>query len=235
MSYSPLCRFFRMKSSVSMSNSKVELCNPISSVCLTLFMHSVQEDRFEELRDTHRLESSSQSLQIEKLCKEISEAEVLLKAAQRADAQAEETAQERKTEIDNLRKELERTKLLAKEEEEKRVKAISLLKTVRQKLVKAEKEKEDATAAVTLLQEKGREETEREQTEKSKLRNELDTANLEREKALAALKIQFDKEITSLKVQYDQDIATYKGKSETELDTLKVWFIIYYKWNIFNT
>ncbi|KAG6894481.1 hypothetical protein C0992_005956 [Termitomyces sp. T32_za158] len=181
----------------------------------------VQEDRFEELRDTHRLESSSQSLQIEKLQKEILEAEALLKAAHKSDAKAEETASEQKTEIGNLRKELEHAKLLAKEEEEKRVKAISLLKTVRQKLVKAEKEKEDATAAVTLLQEKGKEEMEKEQAEKSKLRSELDCANLEREKALAGFKTQFDQEITSLKVRYDQDIATYKGQHEAELDALK--------------
>ncbi|KAG6878377.1 hypothetical protein C0993_007559 [Termitomyces sp. T159_Od127] len=181
----------------------------------------VQEDRFEELRDTHRLESSSQSLQIEKLRKEISEAEALLKAAQKVDAQAEESANEQKTEIGNLRKELERAKLLAKEEEEKRVKAISLLKTVRQKLVKAEKEKEDATTAVALMQEKGKEETEKEQAEKSKLRSELDNANLEREKALAALKTQFEKEMVNLQVRCDQDIANYKGKYEAELDALK--------------
>ncbi|KAH0590647.1 hypothetical protein H2248_000777 [Termitomyces sp. 'cryptogamus'] len=181
----------------------------------------VQEDRLEELRNTHHLESSSQSLQIEKLQRELSEAEALLKAAQKADAQAEETAGEQKTEIDKLRKELERAKLLAKEEEEKRVKAISLLKTVRQKLVKAEKDKEDAATTATLLQEKEKEEKEKEQAEKTKLRSELDTANLEREKALAALKVQFEKEIASLKVRYDKEITAYKGQYEAELDLTK--------------
>ncbi|KAG6902913.1 hypothetical protein C0995_010083 [Termitomyces sp. Mi166 len=181
----------------------------------------VQEDRLEELRDTHRLESSSQSLQIEKLQREVSEAEALLKAAQSADTRAEETASEQKMEIDNLRKELERAKLLAKEEEEKRIKAISLLKTVRQKLVKAEKEKEDAIAAVTLLHEKEKEEKEKEQTEKTKLRSELDAAILERQKALTALRAQFDKEIANSKVRYDKDIATYKGQHDVELDMIK--------------
>ncbi|KAG6845781.1 hypothetical protein H0H87_003835 [Tephrocybe sp. NHM501043] len=180
-----------------------------------------QEDRFEELRDTHRLETSSQSLQVEKLRTQLSETEALLNAANSADAQVEEVTAGHKAEIVQLQKELERVKLLAKEEEEKRVKAISLLKTVRQKLVKAEKEKEEAIGAVALAQEKERSERERDQVERSRLRSELDASNLDKEKALAGLKGQFDKEMTSFRDRCDKELASSKTQYEAEITSIK--------------
>ncbi|KAG6911908.1 hypothetical protein DXG01_000155 [Tephrocybe rancida] len=180
-----------------------------------------QEDRLEELQDTHRLESSSQNLQMEKLRTQLSEAEALLNAAHSADAQAEEVAAGQRTEMDNMLKELERAKLSAKEEEEKRVKAISLLKTVRQKLVKAEKEKEEALNAATATQERDRSEREREQAERSRLRSELDASNTDREKALAGLKSQFDKELANFRDRYEKEIATSNAQSEADLASVK--------------
>src|SRR4051812_3301911 len=86
----------------------------------------------EEIRDTHRLESSSSTKLIQELRDQLSKSEAALSSQA---AQQLETAQ--------LRAELKKTQTQAKEEEEKRSKAISLLKTVRQKLVKLEKEKEE--------------------------------------------------------------------------------------------
>src|ERR1700676_2140766 len=101
-----------------------------------------KNDRIEELRDTHRLESASQSDQLEKVRRQLEEAEASIKVSQSLSSHTEEVA-DRNVEIDKLRAEVKRANGIAKEEEEKRVKAISLLKTVRQKLVKAEKDKED--------------------------------------------------------------------------------------------
>ncbi|KAG6812477.1 hypothetical protein H0H92_002584 [Tricholoma furcatifolium] len=180
-----------------------------------------REGILEKLRDTHRQESSSQALQIEKLQTQLAEAEALVKAAQSADSQAEEAAASRKAEIEHLQRELERTKVLAKEEEEKRVKAISLLKTVRQKLVKAEKEREDALSTTALLQEKESGEKEKEQTELTRLRSELDVSNLEKEKALTTLKAQFDRELAGFKDRSDKEIEVLKDQNEAQLTTLK--------------
>ncbi|KAG6842595.1 hypothetical protein C0991_000121 [Blastosporella zonata] len=180
-----------------------------------------QEDRLEELRDAHRLESSSQSTQIEKLQTQLSETEALLKAAHSVDARAEEVAAGHRAETEQLQKELERAKLSAKEEEEKRVKAISLLKTVRQKLVKAEKERDETTSAAALTQERERSEREKEQVERSRLRGELDAANLDKERGIVGLKVQFDKEMASFRDRYDREIATSKAQYEDDQASIK--------------
>ncbi|RDB29316.1 Golgin IMH1 [Hypsizygus marmoreus] len=181
----------------------------------------MQEDRVGELRDTHHLESASQSAQIEKLKIQITETEALLKAAQTADAQAEAASAEQKAEVARLQKDLERAKLQAKEEEEKCVKAISLLKTVRQKLVRAEKEKEDTLKEATALKERDREEKEKDQAERTKLRHEIDAVNAERETAIAGLKTQFDKEVANIKDRYENETSVMREQFELDASALK--------------
>ncbi|KAJ7487679.1 hypothetical protein B0H11DRAFT_1721098 [Mycena galericulata] len=180
-----------------------------------------QEDRIEELRDTHRLESGSQSAQIEKMKKQMAEAEALLAASQSSIAQRDESAAAQKVEIDRLLGEVERSKRVAKEEEEKRVKAISLLKTVRQKLVKAEKDRDDLQREVAASKEKEKVERDNEQLEKSRLRAEIETVNSEREKAVAGLKAQFDRESASLRDRYEKEVAGLRGQFELETLTTK--------------
>ena len=124
--------------------------------------------------------------------------------------------------IDRLQADVERSKGLAKEEEEKRVKAISLLKTVRQKLVKAEKEKEDAIREVNAASDKERVEREKETAERLKFQQEIDTLNAERERAVVGLRAQFDKEIGNFKEKSDKEISALKGQLELEIVTLKV-------------
>jgi hypothetical protein len=148
-----------------------------------------------------------------------------LKAAEEADRIAEEATTKQKAEIDRLQQELGSAKAVAKEEEEKRVKAISLLKTVRQKLVKAEKERDDALRERASLRETERSDKDREQAEKTKLRNEIDGAKIEKEKALNSLKTQFEKELANIKEGYEKDISMLKGQLELEGVTLKVCFL----------
>lgn len=174
------------------------------------------------MRDTHRLESASQSDQIEKYRTQAIEAEALIKVAQSSDIQAEENASRQKKEIDRLQKELERATLSAKEEEEKRVKAISLLKTVRQKLVKAEKEKEDALKESATLKERERGEKDWGQAERTRLQNEVDAVNAEREMAITGLKSQFDKEIANIKDRHEKEISVTKDQFELEGTVKKV-------------
>ncbi|KAI0330549.1 hypothetical protein GY45DRAFT_736065 [Cubamyces sp. BRFM 1775] len=180
-----------------------------------------QDERIEELRDIHRLESKSQSDQIDKLRAQVEEAEKLLKAAQSTTTQIEQESAKRKAEIDRLQGELDRATGAAKDEEEKRTKAIALLKTVRQKLVKAEKERDDAVKEVSTLKEAEKAEREKDKAEKARLQGEIDKAHAERETAVQGLRAQFDKEVAALKEKHEKELAALRGQFELEAITAK--------------
>jgi len=124
--------------------------------------------------------------------------------------------------IDHLQAVVERSQNLAKEEEEKRVKAISLLKTVRQKLVKAEKEREDSLRELAHLKEKDAGAEEREQAEISKLQQEINAVNAEREMALIGLRAQFDRELANIKEQSNKEISSLRQQFVLEATASKV-------------
>ncbi|KAJ2931149.1 hypothetical protein H1R20_g5940, partial [Candolleomyces eurysporus] len=179
------------------------------------------EERLEELRDVHRLESKSQSDQIEKLRTQLAETEALFQASEKAITQVEERLASDKTDTKQLESDIEKFKTLAREEEEKRVKAISLLKTVRQKLVKAEKEKEDALKEAAAAKDRDRGEKEKDHVEKLKLQQELELVQIEKEKMAAAQKAHFEREMTLMKERYEKEMAAVKGQLELEIITLK--------------
>ena len=181
-----------------------------------------QEERIEELRDTHRLESKSQSELIERLRKQAGETEALLQASHSAEIVTKESTEKLHLEIKGLRTDLEKQKGAVKDEEEKRTKAIALLKTVRQKLVKAEKERDDVVKEMNEVKEKDKAEKARERAEKIKLQNEIEQANLEREKAVTGLRTQFDKEVALLKDKQEKDIQVLKGQFDSETAVVKV-------------
>lgn len=181
-----------------------------------------QEERLEELRDTHRLESISRSGQIDALRRQLHETEALLSASQTSVSEAIEEAGRKKADLTRLEAESERAKIAAKEEEEKRVKAISLLKTVRTKLVKAEKEKEDAIREATQLKEKENDEKTKDRAEFERLQSEVDAAHAEKETAVVGLRNKFDKEIANLKDRYEKEALAIRGQFELEAITLKV-------------
>jgi hypothetical protein len=113
-------------------------------------------------------------------------------------------------------------KISAKDEEEKRTKAINLLKTVRQKLVKAEKERDDAVKELQAVKSREKEEREKDKMEKQKLHDEIDKVNSERETAIQGLKAQFDKEVASLKDRQEKELTALRGQYELEAITMKV-------------
>ena len=133
-----------------------------------------------------------------------------------------ESTEKLQSTINDLRAGLEKQQGAVKDEEEKRTKAIALLKTVRQKLVKAEKERDDAINEASDLKEKEKADKARERVEKVRLQNEIEQANLEREKAIAGLKTQFDKEVVLLKDRQEKEIQVLKGQFDSETSALKV-------------
>ncbi|KAF8832412.1 hypothetical protein HHX47_DHR1001766 [Lentinula edodes] len=179
-----------------------------------------QESRIEELRDTHRLESRSQIDQIDNLKKQLEESELLIKASQ---ANSDEVTK-LKTENERLNGEVAKGKELAKDEEEKRMKAISLLKTVRQKLTRAEKDRDDAVKEVSALKEKEKGERAREETERSKHQSEIDSLNTERDRAIAGLRTQFDKELVVARERHEKELAALRAELELETVTVKATF-----------
>ena len=181
-----------------------------------------QDERIEELHDAHRLESASQSDQIIKYKSQLEEAEALLKASDSSTSQSDEDAAKRNAEMEKLQAELDKAKSLAKEEEEKRVKAIGMLKTVRQKLIKAEKDKEDATKELNAIRDKEHKEFEKEREEKRKLQHAIDAAHTERDKTAAGLRLQFERDTTTLRDRHEKEIYAIRGELELEVITLKV-------------
>ena len=160
---------------------------------------------------------------IERLRKQAQETEALLHASHSAEAMNKESTEKFQSEISNLRADLEKQKGAVKDEEEKRTKAIALLKTVRQKLVKAEKERDDLVKEMSELKEKDKADKARERAEKIKLQNEIEQGNLEREKAVAGLRTQFDREVILLTDKQEKDIQALKRQFDSEMAALKVF------------
>ncbi|KZW00627.1 hypothetical protein EXIGLDRAFT_761447, partial [Exidia glandulosa HHB12029] len=168
--------------------------------------HQTQELRIEELRDTHRLESASQVELVDQLRAQLDAANAKLAAATSA-AAADTSSQQ--AAFAQLTAELSKAKTLAKEEEEKRTKAISLLKTVRTKLVKAEKDKDDKEKEVA----KEREDRERVIADMKKVEADVERGRSEREREVRALREQFEKEIAN--ATHNQELSAKNSQIAT--------------------
>ncbi|WVF69119.1 hypothetical protein IAT40_003893 [Kwoniella sp. CBS 6097] len=160
---------------------------------------TLQDSRMEELRDTHRLEGSSQTELISKLRSDLAEAQAKI-TSNTSDAST----------ATQLRADLNKAQTQAKEEEEKRTKAISLLKTVRLKLVKVEKEKEEI--------ERDRAE---ERAERSRASEEVEKVKAEKEREVTQLRKGFERELAGTKERYEKDLQSKKAAWELEMITTK--------------
>jgi chromosome segregation ATPase len=159
----------------------------------------------------YKMESSSQSDLVEKLRQQLAESEALLKVAE-----SDSTAQ--KADLSQHEASIERLKGLLKDEEEKRAKAITLLKTVRQKLTKAEKDRDD----VTREREKDREDVAAARAEIERVRSDAERAKSERERDIAGMRDRFEKEVKETRERYEKELAARKGQYELEVITMKV-------------
>ena len=152
----------------------------------------------------------------------MAETEALFEAAQRATSHAEDTVKSHREEISQLQKDIEDVKNLAKEEEEKRVKAISLLKSVRQKLVKAEKDREDAVKEANSLKDREKGDKDKEHAERLNFQYELESLTAAHEKVTTTLRSQFEKDSAAMRERYEQEIGALRGQSELDLASIKV-------------
>lgn len=156
--------------------------------------------------------------------KQLEESNLLLTASQ----ESLDELEKHKAENDRLHSEVAKAKEMVKDEEEKRAKAISLLKTVRQKLSKAEKERDDAVKETLAAKENERSERVREEAEKSKHHNEIESLHAKRERALAEQKSQFERELAAVKERHEKELITVKAELELDAVTVKVcWIVIY--------
>lgn len=175
-----------------------------------------QEERIEELRETHRLESKSQIELVDELRSQIQGNEALFKATQSSKAQLEADIAKRKAETDQLRADVEKLNSFAKDEEEKRSKAVSLLKTVRQKLVKAEKDREDVLKEMAALKESQKTEHDKEQLDRERLQGELNKLKIEKEVSLADHRAQFEKDLAAIKLRSEKELSALRSQFELE-------------------
>ncbi len=189
---------------------------------LIVAVPTVQEDRLEELQETHKIENQSLSAEIRKLKIQLSETDALFEAAQRATSNVEQAAERQKEDVSRLEKGLEQAKNLAKEEEEKRVKAITLLKTVRQKLVKAEKDKEDTLKEMAAIKEREKGDKDKEQAERLNFLRELEATQTTHAQEVSGLKSQFEKDIAALRERYEHEISALRGQRDLDLAAAKV-------------
>ncbi|PVF93414.1 hypothetical protein CPB86DRAFT_777109 [Serendipita vermifera] len=218
-----------------------------------------QESRMEELRDTHRLATLSQSELIDSLRQQVSglegqinsletnlavERSVLsaerstrdsLIAAERAKSSTNSADLEGlKAKLKEMSDENEKLKGIAKEEEEKRTKAITLLKTVRTKLVKAEKDRDDLQKEFAAYREnemagekKGEEELNFLRNERNRLITDLETLRVESMREMDRIReenrreferrrAQLEAEVNAIKESMDRDVLARRGEWEIE-------------------
>jgi hypothetical protein len=168
----------------------------------------------EELRDTHRLESKSQTAQIDSLTS-------ALKPLKDQLARSEETLKLTKAEVVLAQEAHEKTKLVAKEEEEKRIKALSLLRALRQKLVKSEKDMEESNKEREALKvsENAAQETLR--GDRARFDQEIVSLRAAQEQQHSKMRNSFDRESTSIRAQNERESLAKKRQYELELITIK--------------
>ena len=179
-----------------------------------------QKQRIEELRDTHRLESQSQTEQFDMLTTQLKQKDDALKLVNDQLTAAESINAASKSELATAAEEYAKLKIVAKEEEEKRIKALSLLRALRQKLVKSEKEKEDVDRERDSL--RLSEATAQNQLSIDRLRFDQEIASLRstQEQQITKLRSSFDRETSQMRLQFEREAAT--RKSQFELDAINV-------------
>ncbi|GHJ89725.1 hypothetical protein NliqN6_6127 [Naganishia liquefaciens] len=161
---------------------------------------ALQESRIKELRETHRLESESSNKLVTTL------REQLAKAESNLSSQASQLLQ-----MTQLQTELKTAQNRIREEEDKRGKAVTLLKTVRTKLVKVEREKEEVDKR-----------QEEEKAERQKLFDNLERLRNEREREIQSLKQSHERDNAALKDKYEKNMLAKRREWELEMITTKV-------------
>lgn len=169
----------------------------------------------------HRLETKSQSEQIDTLSTQLAEKDTALKLIASQASKADEAATAAKVEVAAGVEAYEKVKIVAKEEEEKRIKALCLLRALRQKLVKSEKDKEEGEREREALKaaELAAQETLR--TDRQRFDQEVVSLRAAQEQQLSKLRNSFDREAAQLRTQHEREATARKGQYELDAITAK--------------
>lgn len=172
------------------------------------------EELLQDLRETHRIERESSAAALVALRSQLSSKDGPLKAITTQLTMAEETTKLAQAELVISREEYEKMKLVAKEEEERRVKALSLLRALRQKIVKLDKEKEEYERSLDAVKLGESTAVEALKLEKSRTEKEMMTLRLKQETQMGKLS-------HSLKAQYEREAVARKAAFEGEMKTIR--------------
>ncbi|GAA6060140.1 hypothetical protein JCM10212_001437 [Sporobolomyces blumeae] len=179
-----------------------------------------QKSRVEELRDTHRLEHQSQQCEIDALRDSLSARNKSLEEANDKLAAAEKSAETTRREIAKASEEYEKLKVVAKEEEEKRIKALSLLRALRQKLVKNEQERGTMDEEIEKARKAEKDALETLKSDRARFDKEIVGLRSAQEAVVAKLKSGFERELQAVKERYEKDAVSKRG--QFELDAIHV-------------
>jgi DNA repair exonuclease SbcCD ATPase subunit len=115
----------------------------------------------------------------------------------------------------------DKLKIVAKEEEEKRIKALSLLRALRQKLVKSEKDKEEADREKEQLKQAEDKAQEMLKADRTRFDQEIVSMRAAQELQLTKMRQSFERETQSVRAQNEREMAARKGQYELEAITVK--------------
>ncbi len=186
-----------------------------------LLPFAVQKERFAELRDAHRQESRSQTERIDDLAAQVASKDAALATLANKLEKAEAATAASKAEATKLNEEAVKLKQTAKDEEEKRTKALSLLRALRQKLVKTEKDKEEAEKARDELQARAKETGEGNKAERVRFEQEVVSLRAAQQSEIAKLRASFEKDVQAQKAALERDANAKKSQFELDAITAK--------------
>lgn len=173
------------------------------------------------MRDTHRLESKSQSEELDALRTQLAEKDAALQLVASQLAASEGKNQEQVQRLGQAGEEHDKLKLVAKEEEEKRVKALSLLRALRQKLVKSEKDREELEKEREGLRMAQGDAGEALKVERARFEQEVVSLRAAQELQLTKLRSSFERETASIRLQGEKEAGQKREKWELEVITVK--------------
>jgi chromosome segregation ATPase len=175
----------------------------------------------EELRETHRLEHKSQQDEIDALRDSLGARNKALDEAQEKIVAAEKAAEQTRNDIGKAAEEYDKLQRVAKEEEEKRIKALSLLRALRQKLVKNEAEKEETDKEIARLKDAEKQAQDTLKNDRSRFDAEIVALRAAQEQQISKLRQNFDREIGNVKQQFEREATAKKGQFELDAITSK--------------
>lgn len=179
-----------------------------------------QKSRIEELRDTHRLEHQSQQSEIDALRDSLAARNASLEESNDKLAAAEKAAEATRQEIIKAADEYDKLKVVAKEEEEKRVKALSLLRALRQKLVKNEQEKAANDQELEKARKGEKDALDTLKSDRARFDKEIVGLRTAHEAMIVKLRSGFEREAQGLKERFEKEAISKRG--QFELDAIHV-------------